>query len=110
MNDTNTIIIFLGCIMAIILFGKIFILPMKMIIKLIINSVLGGLIIYVINWVGVMWNLHIGLNVFTAIFVRNTWNPRSNTAYDIQIICIIILFFVLKKNNINSIIYKTKYK
>lgn len=83
MSNTNTIIIFLGCIMAIILFGKIFVLPMKMIIKLIINSLLGGLIIFVINWIGVGFNLHIGLNVFTAIFVRNTWNSGSNITHNI---------------------------
>ncbi len=78
MNSTNTIIIFLGCIISIILFGKIFVLPIKMIIKLIINSILGGIIIVVINWIGTAFNLHIGLNIFTAIFVRNTWNSRSN--------------------------------
>ena len=83
MNNTNTIIIFLGCIMAIILFGKILILPIKMVIKLILNSLLGGLIIVSINWIGATFSLHIGLNIFTAIFVRNTWNSRSNIAYNI---------------------------
>lgn len=83
MNSTNTIIIFLGCIMAIILFGKALILPMKMIAKLALNSLLGGLIIIVINWIGAAFNLHIGLNIFTTIFVRNTWNSRSDIAYNI---------------------------
>ena len=69
MNTTNTIIIFLGCIMSIILFGKMLILPIKIIIKLILNSILGGLIIAVINWGGMAFNLHIGLNIFTALFV-----------------------------------------
>ena len=69
MSSTNTIIIFLGCIIAIILFGKMLILPIKLIIKLILNSLLGGLIITIINCVGVGFNLHIGLNIFTSIFV-----------------------------------------
>ena len=69
MNNTNAIIIFLGCIMAIILFGKMLILPIKLIIKLILNSILGGVIIAVINWIGTAFNLHIGLNIFTAMFV-----------------------------------------
>ncbi len=81
MNSTNTIIIFLGCIMSIILFGKMFILPIKMVVKLILNSVLGGLIIIAINWIGVVFNLHIGLNIFTAIFVRHTRNSRRNITY-----------------------------
>ena len=69
MSSTNTIIIFLGCIMSIILFGKMLILPIKLIIKLILNSLLGGLIIVAINWLGTAFNLHIGLNIFTAAFV-----------------------------------------
>ena len=83
MNSTNTIIIFLGCIMAIILFGKMLILPIKVIIKLILNSLFGGLIIVAINLIGAAFNLHIGLNIFTAIFVRNTWNSRSNITCNI---------------------------
>ncbi len=83
MNSTNTIIIFLGCIMGILLFGKMLILPIKIIIKLMLNSILGGLIIVAINWIGAAFNLHIGLNIFTAIFVRNSWNPRRNITYNI---------------------------
>lgn len=81
--NTNTIIIFLGCIIAIILFGKILFLPIKLIIKLIINTLLGGVLIVVINWIGAAFNLHIGLNIYTALFVRNTWNSRSNTTCNI---------------------------
>lgn len=84
MNNTNTIIIFLGCLTGIILFGKLFILPIKMIIKLALNSFLGGLIILLINWIGAFFNIHIGLNIFTAIFVRNTWNSRCNTINNIK--------------------------
>ena len=69
MGVSYTIIIFLACIMATILFGKILILPIKLIIKLIMNSILGGLIIVLINWIGTAFNLHIGLNIFTSLFV-----------------------------------------
>ncbi len=79
----NTIIIFLGCIIAIILFGKILVLPIKKILKLVLNSLLGGLMIVCINWIGVAFNLHIGLNIFTSIFVRNTRNSRSDITCNI---------------------------
>lgn len=81
--NTNAIIIFLGCIIGIILFGKILVLPIKLIIKLIINTLLGGLLISVINWIGGAFDLHIGLNIYTALFVRNTWNSRSNITCNI---------------------------
>lgn len=77
MDNTSTIIIFLFSILAIIIFGKIFITPIKKILKLIINSILGGMIILIINSIGATFNFHIGLNIITAIFVRNTWNSRS---------------------------------
>lgn len=80
MDNANTIIIFLLCIVAIIIFGKIFILPLKHIIKLLLNSILGGVIILIINWIGASFNFHIGLNIFTSIFVRNIRYSRSNFA------------------------------
>ena len=83
MNNTNTIIIFLACVLSILVFGKMFILPIKLIIKLMINSLLGGLIITAINWIGVAFNLHIGLNLFTSIFVRDIRNSRYNFISDI---------------------------
>ena len=82
MENTNTIIIFLSCIMAIIIFGKVLIWPLKNIIKLVVNSILGGLLIWVINYIGAAFNFHIGLNIITAIFVRNTWLARGNSFVD----------------------------
>ncbi len=79
MNNTNTIIIFLSCIMAIIIFGKALIWPLKHIVKLVINSILGGILIVLINYIGIPFGFHIGLNIITSIFVRDTWYSRSNT-------------------------------
>lgn len=66
--DSN-IITFLACICFIFIFGRIFIVPFKKILKLIINSVLGGLTIYIINLIGAGFGFHIGLNIFTSILV-----------------------------------------
>ena len=84
MDNTNTIIIFLFCIVSIIIFGRIFITPIKKILKLVINSILGGILIVIINYVGATFNFHIGLNIVTSIFVRNTWNSRSNITSNFQ--------------------------
>ena len=66
--DTN-LITYLACICFLFLFGKIFIVPIKKILKLVINSVLGGIAIFLINLIGGIWGFHIGLNVFTSILV-----------------------------------------
>ena len=65
----NNIITYLACICFIFIFGRIFIVPIKKILKLILNSVLGGLTIFIINLVGANFGFHIGLNIFTSILV-----------------------------------------
>jgi len=79
--DTNTIITYLACIIILFLLGRIFILPLKSILKLILNSILGGVLIYVINLVGANFGFHIGLNLVTTILVgilRNSWMSSSH--------------------------------
>lgn len=57
------------CIIILFIVGRIFILPLKKILKLVINSILGGALIYIINLVGAAFGFHIGLNIGTSIFV-----------------------------------------
>ena len=66
--DTN-LIIYLACICFLFRFGKVFIVPIKKIFKLVINSILGGITIFLINLVGGIWGFHIGLNIFTSILI-----------------------------------------
>ncbi|MBD9159302.1 MAG: pro-sigmaK processing inhibitor BofA [Clostridiales bacterium] len=63
------IITYLACICFIFIFGRIFIVPIKKILKLAINSILGGLTIYIINIVGATFGFHLGLNIFTSILI-----------------------------------------
>jgi len=67
--DFNSIIAYIACIFFLFIFGKIFVVPIKIIWKLVINSLLGGGIIFVINLIGSYFNFHIGLNFITSIFV-----------------------------------------
>ena len=66
--DTN-VITYLACICFLFLFGKVFILPIKKVLKLVLNSVLGGITIFLINLVGGVWGFHIGLNFYTSILI-----------------------------------------
>lgn len=67
--DTN-LLTYLACICFIFIFGRIFILPLKKILKLIFNSILGGISIFLINLIGGTFGFHIGLNFFTSILIR----------------------------------------
>ena len=77
--DTN-IITYVACICFLFIFGRIFIVPITKILKLVINSILGGLLIFIINIVGSGFGFHIGLNFFTSILVRITWIAWSRVS------------------------------
>ena len=66
--DSN-IITFLACICFIFIFGRIFIVPIRKILKIILNSILGGVVIYLINFIGANFGFHIGLNIFTSLMI-----------------------------------------
>ncbi|MDR0979168.1 MAG: pro-sigmaK processing inhibitor BofA family protein [Lachnospiraceae bacterium] len=67
--DTNVIITFLACVIVLVIFGKILVLPLKTMLKIIFNSVLGAALIYIINLIGASFSFHIGLNIITAIVI-----------------------------------------
>lgn len=79
--DSN-IITYLACICFLFIFGRVFIVPITKLFKLIINSILGGLLIYIINLIGGGFGFHIGLNFFTSILVRNFRNTRCCLYYN----------------------------
>ena len=66
----QSIIVFLICIGLIFIFGKILIVPIKKIVKLIFNSILGGVLLIFINYIGgVFFNFSIGVNIWTSVIV-----------------------------------------
>lgn len=67
--DFFNVFIIIGCICAFWIIGKMFSIPLKAIGKLILNSVLGGLLIFIINLIGQLFSFHIGLNVVTSLLV-----------------------------------------
>ena len=66
--ETN-LITYLACICFLFIFGRIFVVPISKVLKLVFNSILGGITIFIINLVGGMWSFHIGLNIFTSVLV-----------------------------------------
>lgn len=74
--DTN-MITYLACICFLFIFGRIFIFPLKKILKLLLNSIFGGIFIYIINWFGGAFGFHIGLNFFTCIIIRSVGITRG---------------------------------
>ena len=75
--DKATLIAYSAGIILIFLIGRIFIIPLKIILKLILNSILGGILILLINLIGETWGFHLGLNIITAVFIGLLGIPGS---------------------------------
>lgn len=84
--DTN-LITYLACICFLFIFGKVFIVPIKKVLKLVFNSILGGLTIYLINLIGGTFGFHIGLNIFTSVLVGLLGLPG--------VVCLVIVKLLL---------------
>ncbi len=64
--------------------GWIIMIPLKWIIRLVWNSILGGIMLFVINLVGSIWGIHLAINPYSAAIVGVLGVPG------------IILLFLLK--------------
>ena len=65
--DLNVILAYLFGILLILFIGKIFLMPLKLVFKLLYNGVIGGIMLYVINFVGSHFGFTIALNPVTAL-------------------------------------------
>lgn len=83
----TSILIMIGCALAILIIGKIFLFPIKLLFKLVLNTIIGGSIIYIINLIGANFGFHIGLNLITSLVVGILGIPGA--------ILLIILKFII---------------
>jgi len=67
--DTQAAIMYLACIICLFIVGRLFYVPIRYIVKLSINSILGAIVLYIINLVGSSFGFHIGIHIGTAIIV-----------------------------------------
>ena len=67
--EINSIVFFLACVICLFLLCKVLVLPIKKIFKLLTNSLLGVFFIVIINVLGEGFNLHIGVNIITSLFI-----------------------------------------
>ena len=56
-------------IFALYVVGYMFLVPIKILLRLVINSVAGAIAILTINWIGTYWGVHISLNALSAVIV-----------------------------------------
>lgn len=67
--DINIIIAFIVGLLLLLLVGRAMLVPLKWVLKLLVNAVVGGIILWVINYFGNFLNVHIPINPITALTV-----------------------------------------
>lgn len=65
--DSGTIFICIGGVFLLYLCCRLFLTPIKWILRLGLSWLIGGGAILAFNFFGAFWNLHIALNPFTAM-------------------------------------------
>ena len=67
--DLSVFLTYAGAIILLFIFGKLFLWPLKIILKLAVNSLLGGAAILLINIIGAEIGIIIPLNMLNALIV-----------------------------------------
>jgi len=67
--DMSVLLTYAGAIILILVLGKLFLWPLKMIFKLAVNSIAGGIVILIINYMGAFFGVMIPLNMINALIV-----------------------------------------
>ncbi len=82
--DINILIAFALGVLLVYLIGRVMMVPLKFIFKLLINAIIGGIFLWVVNYLGTYFNIHIPLNPITALIAGFLGIPGIITLFVIQ--------------------------
>ena len=80
-EENMNVLIIISCICFLFICMRIFVVPIKLMVKLGINSILEIIFILIVNFIGIYFNFHIGINWITILIVRNFRSTRRNIYY-----------------------------
>lgn len=63
----SAILVYILAVIGVCLIAKLLSAPLKIVFKLFINALIGGVILIIINYIGSFFSFHIDLNFITAI-------------------------------------------
>lgn len=67
--EINVIIAFAFGLLLLYIIGRVLVMPLRLVFKLIYNGLIGGIILWLLNWVGAYFDFMIAINVATALIV-----------------------------------------
>ncbi|HEY8421698.1 MAG TPA: pro-sigmaK processing inhibitor BofA family protein [Thermoclostridium sp.] len=87
MDNLYILLAWVAGIILVMFFGKALKVPLKIALRLLFNSILGGMVIIIINYIGQIIDFQISLNIFSALIVGTLGLPG--------VILLIILKYLL---------------
>jgi inhibitor of the pro-sigma K processing machinery len=73
--DIGVILAYAAGIILMLVLVRLFLKPLKVVMRLILNAVLGALALLIVNWIGKPAGFHIAFNVYTAFIVGTLGVP-----------------------------------
>lgn len=67
--DIATILFYLVGLALILLFGRLLVVPFKVLMRLLLNGIMGGIVLFLFNLVGGIFNLYLEISPLNAIIV-----------------------------------------
>jgi inhibitor of the pro-sigma K processing machinery len=65
--DLNVIVAYLFGIVVLLLLGRLFLMPIKLVFRLVYNGIIGGIMLWVVNFIGAYFGFAIAINPITAL-------------------------------------------
>lgn len=65
--EISLVIAYAVGLIAVYFIGKLFLMPVKLIWKLIYNGIVGGVMLWIVNLIGAGFNFELGINVVSAL-------------------------------------------
>lgn len=65
--DLMVIIAYIAGVLLLYVVGRLLLIPLRAIFQLIVNAVIGGAILLVVNLIGSFWGFGVGINPITAL-------------------------------------------
>jgi len=73
--DFGVIVAYAAGIILLLIIGRLLLTPLKVVLKLAVNALLGAAAILVVNWIGGLFGFHIAFNIYTAFIVGTLGVP-----------------------------------
>lgn len=67
--DITTILFYLAGLILVYVVGMILVVPLKLLVKLLMNGIVGGMFLFLFNLIGGIFNLRLVINPLNAIIV-----------------------------------------